>query len=311
MCGAMPKSTREEQISQAVERIERSPLSAEAYLRRYGAPFSIAQFYRYRATLSTQGKPGLRDRRQDGNHRRLGPDEMTFIRGFVKDRAEVSPSQVQRAVSEECGVGVHRSTMSRVLNKLGVVCARRGREVVKRERVSCAGFELIAALAVQLGWPEHTARCLREAIECRGAEPQPSGRADTYGRNAKGQFTKRYNRRASVRKTRFASIELKRSKKDLRGMDIFEASMKTLERKALAVLALPLVTSNGQVRHVNTARGNALEGLCGYNYKQSTLDGFLRELKYLGASQWLLGGQVGFWHERWSEAESGVELPFL
>ena len=75
-------------------------------------------------------------------------------------------------------------------------------------------------------------------------------------------------------------------------MDIFEASLKNLERKSLAVLALPLVTLNGEVRHVNTAMGNALKGFCGYNYKQATVDRFLRELKYLGASQWLLGGSV-------------------
>ncbi len=311
MCDAMPNSTREDQIAEAVERIERSPWSPEDYIRRHGAPFGIAQFYRYRATLSTQGKQGLRDKRQDGNHRKLGQSEMAFIRGFIQGRDEVSPSEVGRAVAEEFGLVMHPSTMSRVLKKLGVVCVRRKREAVRKERVSCAGFELAAALAVHVGWPEHTARCLREAIGCRGAEPQPNGRGDRSGRNAKGQFTRRYNQRATVRKMRFASIELKRSKKDLHRMDIFQASDKTLERKALAALALPLVTSNGQMRHVNTARGNALAGFCGYNYKQSTLDQFLRELKYLGASEWLLGGQVRFWHEKWSQVESDLDLPFL
>jgi hypothetical protein len=110
---------------------------------------------------------------------------------------------------------------------------------------------------------------------------------------------------------RFASIEQKRLKKDLRRMDIFGASAKNLQRKALAVLALPLVTSNGEVRHVNASLGNALAGFCGYNYKQATVDQFLRELKYLGVSEHLLGGQVRFWHARWNGDESKLELPFL
>jgi transposase len=307
----MAKCNREEKIMKAVERIEQSALSAEEYIQRYGAPFSIAQFYRYRARLSKEGQEGLRDRRAKGNHRKLGRDEIAFLRGFIKDRAEVTPSRAQRVVAEEFGISVDLSTMSRVLRKLGVELVRSRREVVTKERVSCAGFELIAALAKHLGWPEHTARSVMDVIKERGLEPQPSGYHDKYGRNAKGQFTKRYNQRLSVRKMRFASIDKKRVRKDLGQMDIFETSMKSLERKALAILALPLVTLNGEVRHVNTAIGNRLAGFCGYNYKQATLDRFLRELKYLGVSEWLLGEQVRFWNEMWPKCESDLDLPFL
>jgi transposase len=311
MDDAMANCTREEHIMKAISQIEGSALSPEAYIRRYGAPFSVAQFYRYRAQLSKKGKGGLKDRRRDGNHRKLGRDEVAFLRGFIKDKLEVSPSEVLRAVADEFGTTVHRSTMSRVLKKLGVASLQRACVVVKKERVSCAGFELMAALAVHLGWPEHTARCMMDVIELRAMEPQPNVRPDKAGRNVKGHFTKRYNQRSSVRKMRFASIEEKRAKKDLRRMDIFMTSLKAIEQKALAVLALPLVTLNGAVRHVNAALGNALAGFCGYNYKQATLDRFLRELKYLGVSEHLLGGQIRFWQERWKRCESELELPFL
>ncbi|MCP4263871.1 MAG: hypothetical protein GY774_41145 [Planctomycetes bacterium] len=94
-------------------------------------------------------------------------------------------------------------------------------------------------------------------------------------------------------------------------MDIFKTSSQNLERKCLALLALPLVTMNGAVRHVNAALGNALSGFCGYNYKQATLDSFLRDLKYLGVSESLLIGQVRFWSEKWKICDSQLELPFL
>jgi len=265
MLDTMTNVDRENQIMNALARIERSSLSPEIYIQRYGVPFSIAQYYRYRSRLSEKGEEGLRDGRQDGNNRKLGKDEITFLRGFVKGRTIMSPSEAQRAVASEFGTTVHRSTMSRVLKKMEVATGRPTREVSNKERVSCAGFELIAALALHLDWPEHTARFVMDVINCRGSETQPDDPPDRYGRNSKGQFTKRYNQRASVRKMRFAAIELKRSKKDLRRMDIFHTSHKNLERKALAVLALPLVTLNGQVRTVNVALGNALEGFCGFN----------------------------------------------
>ena len=307
----MSNGSREEQIAKVITRIERSPLSAEAYIQRYGAPFSLRQFYRYRARLSNEGEEGLKDKRSHGNHRKLSEEEMTFLRGFVKNRERVTPSEAQRVIAEDGGTEVHLSTMSRVLKKLGAVCERRRGEVAKKEHVSGAGLELVGALAVHLGWPEHTARYLMEGMEAHRGARQPSAPPDRYGRNAKGQFTKKYHQRAPVRKMRFASIELKRSKKDLRRMDLFKTSAKNLERKSLAVLALPLVTLNGASRHVNTATGNALKGFCGYNYKQATVDRFLRELKYLGASEWLLGGQIRFWKDPWSKEESELEVPFL
>jgi len=311
MPDTMVNVDREEQILKAVARIERSSLSPEIYIKRYGIPFSIAQFYRYRSRLSEKGEEGLKDGRQDGNNRKLGKNEIAFLRGFVKGKTIVSPSEAQREVASEFGTMIHRSTMSRVLKKMEVATGRPVREVSKKERVSCAGFELIAALAVHLGWPEHTTRFVVDVINSRGSEPQPDDPPNRNGRNSKGQFTKRYNQRASVRKMRFASIELKRSKKDLRRMDLFHTSPKNLERKTLAALALPLVTLNGEVRHVNAAVGNALEGFCGFNYKQGTLDRFLRELKYIGASESLLGGQVKFWHATWGRSETELEMPFL
>lgn len=307
----MAKCNREEEIIKALDRIERSGLSAGAFIQRYGAPFSIAQYYRYRTRLSKEGKEGLRDRRADGNHRKLSKEEVTYLRGYIKDRPGVNPSAAQRLIAEEFGVLVHLSTMSRVLKKFAVVSGRRGQEVVKREKVSCGGFELIAALAIHLGWAEHTARCVIDTIKERSEESGHSAGSDKYGRNVRGQFTKRYNQRASVRRMRFASIEEKRKKKDLRQMDIFQISPKNMERKVLAVLSLPLITLNGEVRHVNTAIGNALAKFCGYNYKQATLDRFLRELKYLGLSEWLLREQVRFWHENWARCEQELRVPFL
>ncbi len=307
----MPNNSREEQIESEVARIEQSTLSAKRYIQRYGASFSLAQFYRYRDNLSRTGITGLRDNRCNGNHQKLNPVEMAFLRGFVKSKPNTTPLEARLAIADEFGTQVHRSTMSRILKRLGITEAHNERQVVKSVQVSHAGFELIAAMAIHLGWPKHTAQCVLSVVEKKRLNPQKSKPVDKKGQNASGQFTGSYNKRPDIRKMRFASIELKRSKKELQRMDIFKTSLKNLERKALAILALPLVTLNGEVRHVNSALGNALKGFCGYNYKQATLDQFLRELKYLGISESLLGSQVPFWYEIWKKSGSKLELPFL
>ena len=119
--------------------------------------------------------------------------------------------------------------------------------MVKPVRVSNKGFELIAAMAIHLGWPSLPAQCVMEVVEKRRFDSSSSRPIDKRGRNAKGQFTGRYNKRLRSRKMRFASIELKRSKKALQRLEIFKRSSKNVERKALAILALPLVTLNGEV----------------------------------------------------------------
>lgn len=306
----MSNSTRDEKIAEIVTRIERSPLSAEEYIQRNEVPFSRAQFYRYRARLGSKDKDGLYDKRREGNHRKLNKEHLAFIRGYIKSKPEVGPTHVMNAVHEEFGITVRRSRMSQILKKMDFT-VQRGCKEVKKEHVSCAGFEIIAALALHLGWAEHTAKCVKEVVDHKLAERQPAGRPEKRGRDAQGRFTGQYNKREKIRKMRFASIDQKRGKKNLKRMNICKRSEENLQRQNLAVLALPLVTLNGQMRNVNTALGNALQGFCGYNYKQSTLEQFLRELKYLGVSEHLLCGQIPFWQKQWARNGEQLDFPFL
>lgn len=306
----MTDSNRKEQIKREITRIEQSTLSAKEYIQRYGASFSLSQFYRYRTKFNRDGMVAQWDRRKKGNHRKLDQEKIAFLRGFSKDRSDITPSEAQQALVDEFGVQVHRSTISRILKKLGIVVTRK-LTIVKNEKISYAGFELIAALAIHLGWVKHTSQCIMSVISIRRGENQWNSPVDKKGRNERGQFTKEYNQQESVQQMRFASIELKRFRCDFGRMDLFKTTIKTIERKVLAILALPLITLNGEIRHVNTVLGNALQGFCGYNYKQATLERFLRELKYLGISEELLCSQIRFWHEKWQKNHSQLELPFL
>jgi uncharacterized protein (DUF2225 family) len=84
-----------------------------------------------------------------------------------------------------------------------------------------------------------------------------------------GKFTKDYNREKDVRENRFKSIDEKIQNKNFSAMDIFGKSEESISRYNLALLCLPLVTSNGKSSRVNRPKGNDLEFLCGYNYNSS------------------------------------------
>jgi hypothetical protein len=85
----------------------------------------------------------------------------------------------------------------------------------------------------------------------------------------------------------------------------------TVSRKSLALLSLPIVTGNGRVRSVNLPHGQALGDLCGFNYKQSTINRFLSEMKYLGIADRLLHDLPIFWQECWGQDVSELAGPIL
>ena len=301
----MAEKTREHVIIYWLKRIERSSLSPQRYLERYSVPFSISQFYRYRTRYWQQDKEGLTDGRQQGNHRHVHAEAEEFIRWFVSYQTQVTRKDIHEALKTRFGIEITSWGLSRCLQRLGIQLTYPEKtETVRTHLTSNAGFQLIIALAWYFHWPQATAELIKKTIDqskksrCFAAQ---GSAPDTKERNRRGRFTARYNRRADVRRARFSSIEVKRASKSLMRMGIVQASPAVIQRKCLAILALPLVTRNGAIRTINTPDGKNISSMCGFSYKQRTLDKFLSELKYLGASQELLRGQVGFWRERWGE----------
>ena len=77
-------------------------------------------------------------------------------------------------------------------------------------------------------------------------------------------------------------------------MNVIRDGIKTIQRKSLAILSLPVVTMNGGIRTVDSALGQELKHFAGFDYKQSSLTKYLNELKYLGVSERLLENMALF-----------------
>lgn len=303
------------EIAAILREIAESGVSVDEYLARHAVPFSRPQYFRYKARLEAAGLDGLRDGRGKGNHRKLTPDAEGFLRGLHQANPGLSLQGLCTALATAVGLQVDRSTVSRFLRDVGAPVAwpRPGDPV--RRFTPCGGFEILGALALHLGWAQHTAAVIRrEGTRFRRSVAFRRERRsrDRRGRNALGQFTGAYNRRADIRRSRFASVDAKRAHKNFSRMAVFQAGERVVARKCLGVLALPLITLNGTTRSANGPLGNALAHFCGVNYQHATLDKFLRELKYLGIAERLLRDQVAFWQGHWRQAAGRPSgLPFL
>src|SRR5437763_332009 len=294
--------SRAEKITAMVEKIAGSDLSVDEFFRRYTVPFSRPQYFRYQARLAAQGLAGLLDGRRQGNRRKLTPEAEAFLRGAHQSNPQRSLQEMCQSLYATLGIEVDRSTVGRFLHRVGESIVWPRPQEPERVTTSGGGFEILAALALHLGWVAHTAEVIAHSLarfRRSAAYRQERVGKDRKGRRA-GRFTVAYNQRRDVREQRFASVEEKREDKDYSRMGLFQVSGFILERKCLGILAFPLITLNGGTRSANVPLGNALEHFCGFNYQHHTLDKFLRELKYLGISYavFCLKKKSGYQHGR-------------
>jgi transposase len=302
-----------EKIAKIVDQIANSGLSVGEYFRKHRVPFSKTQYFRYKSRIDAQGVSGLEDGRSQGNHRKLTLEAEGFLRGAHATNPDLSLEDLRQALRSQLGIEVGRSTISEFLHRAGEAIVWPRQRQPERVRTPAGGFEILSAVALHLGWVEHTADVIGDSVarfrRTAAYRDQPT-RKDRKERQ-QGRFTAAYNRQQKVREQRFASIEDKRASKNYSRMTLFASRDFILKRKCLAILALPLVTLNGGTRSANTPLGNALEHFAGFNYQHPTLDRFLRELKYLGISDQLLCSQVEFWQQHWKQSKEESDLPFL
>jgi transposase len=290
-----------------INRIEKSKLPIKKFFESNPVPFSRSQYYLYTKKLKQFGESGLGDKRRKGGNKKLTADSEAFIAGCVESNPEISPQWIQQAVNKRYGILLTPSGITRVLQRLNLVKEKRpkGRPRKYEREVqhnSCGGFELIVALAYHLGWVQMTASAIKEFIKSfkrTKAFRSSASFSDKKGRDKFGRFTTKYNQREDIRKGRFDSISQKRAQKNWKSMNVIRDDIKTIERKSLAILSLPVVTMNGSIRNVDSALGQELKHFASFDYKQSSLTKYLNELKYLGVSGKLLENIVAFWSKCW------------
>ena len=302
----MKEAKRMAMIKSWLQKIEESELSKKEFFEKNKVPFSPSKYFAYRRNLKKFGEEGLIDKRSHSRRKKLTPEAENFIEICTASNPNVEPNWIREQLEERFGIKMTSSGIAAALKRIAPELKKRaiGRPRVheKIEHNKCGGLEMIASLAINLGWPQLVSEVIEEkkkSLKKTKAFQLNGAYVDKEGRDEKGRFTKAYTERKDVNENRFKSIEEKRAKKNWLSMNIMRDDEKSIERKNFAGLFLSLFTNNGNIRTVNTALGNDLGHICLTDYKQATLTKYFSELKYLGISEDLLKKTMGFWKEHW------------
>ncbi len=300
------------EILKTIKKIQESKQPIKKYFENNFVSFSQSQYYKYCKILQKYGEDGLRDHREDGNYTKLTPIIKGYIRATVKENRSLTSSQLKTKILNVFSVSLSEDTInifrsSESLTRIPV-------NKPEYQHKKSGGGEIITFLAFYTNIIDIITKTIIQRIdEIRQSvlvDNSKIFKPDHSEFRNHGKFTREYNQQEDVRNNRFKSIDEKIPLKDLSKMDIFKKSNKILSRYNLALLCLPLVTSNGKSSRVNRAKGNDIEFLSGYNYKDAALDKYLRELKYLKISDQLIFETAKFWINFWKN-ETNEETCFV
>ncbi|ODS29785.1 MAG: hypothetical protein SCARUB_05112, partial [Candidatus Scalindua rubra] len=294
------KTERQEKILKLFNDVEKSGLTVKEYFKSQHAPIGIAQYFRLKKNYAKQGVDGLEDQRHAGNAREMTAEQIELIHGTLSYNRHLTSQSLQQELYNQWKIELTRCRIDQFRQQFKLT--RIKSKTKKQEILQFAGIEIFSALAQHVGILEHWNTTIQKRLQkVMEAQPQKIKRDGDHiwARNRNGTFSVRYNRLSKVRHTKFASITDKVKNKDFSRLSLSQITVDVLNRKNLAVTLLPLVTNNGATRNINTPLGNALQYGCGYNYKNATIDKYLRELKYLQVSEDLIDCNARFWHQFW------------
>jgi len=297
----MTTTDRIVKIMQLMEDIEKSSLSVSQYFKEKNVPFGRAQYYIYKKIIEEKGIGGLIDLRSQGNNLKFTDEIKIFVKGLIIQNQSITSEVIQEIIQNDFGISISINLINnfRRDNNLSLISPQ-----MEQPFKESGASEIAMALAMETGIIDaitdsicFAVEKMRESQKFKKSTSNPKDHPDL---RIKGKFTKEYNNSSDVRSSRFKSIEEKIANKRFDSMRIFSLAKESIMRYNLALFSLPIITSNGKARNVDNPRGNALEYLCGFNYKASTLDMHIRDLKYLQISNLLIETTAKFWIDFWS-----------
>ena len=301
------KAERQKDILELFRRVEMSGLPVKKYFAVEQTPISLPQYFRLKKRYDQQGVAGLEDRRRAGNARKLNSQQVELIRGILAYNRHLTSTSLKYELQSKWQIELDQSRIDQFRRQFHLT--RIKSKKVKQETAQFAGIEIFSALAHHVGILEHWNVTIQQRLKqlkqtefYKDRDSRDTG--DHIYARRRGRFSPRYNRLRKVRQMKFASIDDKVKDKDFSRLSLYQTKETSLRRRNLALLLLPLVTNNGASRSLDKPLGNALKYACGYNYKNATIDKYLRELKYLQGSTELINCNAKFWSQFWKQYDS-------
>lgn len=313
----LEKAEREATQLREIERLKREEgVPFGEGMRRVGLLLPHATFYRRQEALNQHGVEGLLDRRHPP------PARLTAeIRGYLAGLAQRTPrptiDELRQSVLERYGEAFAPRSIQQALHDAGVAgpafrftrskqpaALAVAKEPVVEEHLGGLGLALLTLADDLTGYTRGMAQVIEQVTE-RLPPPTPVTQEERELRDWRGRFLPTYNdareRRDPEVGAVFESVETKREDKDLGRLQINGTSPETLQRKLLALMALPVVTDRGHFDGATDVRGTWLASLEGIDYMPETLSKFGRELKWAGVSRSMIEQHARIWHQHLSE----------
>ena len=141
---------RTEAILAAIKRIENSGLSVREYFATHTLTFSRVQYYTYCETLKERGEAGLKDKRKNGNYRKV----TQAMRDYLTMRMQEEPSRAERelrdAIKKRFRTTISKATLNNLRRSEGM---RREKLPAEPERIRrrSGGGEILTSLVFYSG----------------------------------------------------------------------------------------------------------------------------------------------------------------
>jgi hypothetical protein len=229
---------------------------------------------------------------------------MQMLRGIFAYTRHLSSGDLQDELQNQWGIKLSSTRIDQLRREFNLTRNIRSR-ITTEEMAQLAGIEIFSAIAHYIGIMDHWSRTIQQRLQ-QVKQTIENNRGSGSGehinaRHRNGTFSSGYNQLPHVRQMKFASIIDKVKEKDFSRLSLYKRTSNNLSQKNLALLLLPLVTNNGATRSLDKPMGNALQYACGYNYKNATIDKYLRELKYLQVAEDLINCNALFWSHFWKQ----------
>lgn len=245
------------------------------------------------------------------------PDTWKSAAVALQMHQETSFEQVRAVLVKQFGpeARISDSTLRNIYREAGIEWpGKRGKGKESDEQVveltGGASLVLMLAAAAETEVFQGLAKVIGQTVEM--LEGNPDAVDEPSGRDEQGRFTAEYNHEklAGVGPDepdpRFRSVEELREEKDLSRLSMRGIKPETLEDHLMVAMATPMLEESRGMVALDSPKGERPGVMSEVAYGASTMDKFLRELKYAGASEAMWDGHLEHWspiNARWTQGK--------
>ncbi|MBN2090468.1 helix-turn-helix domain-containing protein [candidate division KSB1 bacterium] len=301
-------------LEHAILQIRDEKRDIDEVFNEFNLNYKRKTYYSLKKKYEASGISGLISQKQKcGRKVEKSPEEVrAYIQQLKEQAVKIKGFEIQAKIKERFGIQLSLSQISRISKKLALE-SKLGRPCIRQEYdLHYAGLFIFLAAVLETGIIDKLLSYQNHVISSIVTD---SAQPNQGIREEKGIFSKKSDGKFQVYpketeidyqqngfiSNKFRSVNERIKTRDLNRLGIAQAQEKSLIRKNLTILSLPVITNHSRFSEINETLGNELKYFSGYDYRANTIDKFMREMKYLRSSGYLMQQMANFWYHLWQD----------